>query len=153
SLSRWAQRAFAVHEQAGRTGVAVEEIDARPGLTRRELLGAGAGLAAGAALAAPPARALARLARSTQAPRIAVVCAGLAGLRCAHLLWTGTPGRPVAATVYEANPDRAGGRCWTLRGFFSAGLETEHGGSFLNTNQLAVRSLAAQLGLAEEVAD
>jgi monoamine oxidase len=55
--------------------------------------------------------------------------------------------------VYEANPRRAGGRCWTLRGFFSNGLSTEHGGAFLNSGQIAVRSLAARLGLKQEVVD
>jgi monoamine oxidase len=157
AATRWAQRMFAAHEQARRTGVPVEELAAErrepDGLTRRELIGAGAGLAAGAALATPPARALARLGRAGDVPRIAVVGAGLAGLRCAHLLWTADPAHPLAATVYEANPDRAGGRCWTLRGYFSGGLETEHGGSFLNSNQTAVRSLAAELGIAEEVVD
>ncbi|HXB16342.1 MAG TPA: NAD(P)/FAD-dependent oxidoreductase [Solirubrobacteraceae bacterium] len=156
ATARWAQRMFALHCDAARSGLPVEEIEGargrgRSGLTRREVLAAGAGLAASSALASPPARALARLARSGGGPRLAVVGAGLAGLRCAHLLWTGAPGQPLAATVYEANPDRAGGRCWTLRGFFSGGLETEHGGSFLNSNQLAVRSLAAELGIAEEV--
>ena len=156
AAARWAQRMFALHSDAARSGLPVEEIEAarrRGGrdLTRREVLAAGTGIAASAALASAPSRALARLARSGGAPRIAVVGAGLAGLRCAHLLWTGAPGHPLAATVYEANPDRAGGRCWTLRGFFSGGLETEHGGSFLNSDQLAVRSLAAELGLAEEV--
>ena len=69
------------------------------------------------------------------------------------MIWTESPKAPLAANVYEANDERAGGRCWTLRGFFSDGLETEHGGSFLNANQTAVRSLAARLGLAEEVVD
>ena len=98
------------------------------------------------------ARALARsLSGRSPKPRIAIVGAGLAGLRCAHLLWTAEHGAPVRPTVYEANPDRAGGRCWTLRDFFADGLITEHGGSFLNTNQTAVRRLAATLGLQEEV--
>ena len=158
--TRWAQRQFAAgvaaergqapHDHGPRAGTSKE------GLTRRELLGAGAGLAAGAALGSPAARALARGGRRAAkpgSPRIAIVGAGLAGLRCAHLLWTADPDRPFPATVFEANPDRAGGRCWTLRGFFSAGLETEHGGSFLNSNQLAVRSLAAELGIAEEIVD
>ncbi len=57
----------------------------------------------------------------------------------------------MAASVYEANPERSGGRCWTLRDFFAGGLSTEHGGSFLNSDQTAVRGLAARLGLAEEI--
>ena len=52
-----------------------------------------------------------------------------------------------AATVFEANPERIGGRCWTLRDYFGSGLITEHGGEFINTTQLAVRQLASTLGL------
>ena len=110
-------------------------------------------MAAGAAIAASPAASLARSLSRRTAPRIAIVGAGLAGLRCAHMLWNESPGGPIAATVYEANPERAGGRCWTLRDYFQNGLETEHGGSFLNSNQKAVRRLAAKLGLQEEVVD
>jgi monoamine oxidase len=159
-----ARKAFALHEHAARCSVPVAELAgpreelalparAQEGTTRREFVAAGAGLAAGAALAGAPAAGLARAlsahaARS--APRIAVVGAGLAGLRCAHLLWTGGA-RPVASTVYEANGERSGGRCWTLRGYFADGLITEHGGSFLNSNQTAVRGLAKLLGLREEV--
>lgn len=73
------------------------------------------------------------------------------GLRCAHELWNGYPSGPIAATVYEANPERAGGRCWTLRDFFTDGLITEHGGAFIDSNHRAVRRLAASLGLQEEV--
>ncbi len=119
--------------------------------TRRELLIGAGGLAAGAALMGHPGGALARAMRQGPArPRIAIVGAGLAGLRCAHLLWTESFGAPVRTTVYEANPDRAGGRCWTLRGFFAGGLATEHGGSFINSDQLPIRKLARRLGLREE---
>jgi monoamine oxidase len=162
-----AQRMFDAHAESERRGIPVEEIlgagdtrlDGSAGRqgthTRRELLGAGAMLAGGVIAATTPARALARAIspRSRTAPRIVVVGAGLAGLRCAHELWTGSPRGPLAATVYEANVDRAGGRCWTLRDYFAAGLITEHGGSFINSNQLSVRALAARLGLEEEVVD
>ncbi len=67
------------------------------------------------------------------------------------MLWTQSPGSPLPSTVYEAHPVRAGGRCWTLRDFFSGGPITEHGGSFLNSNQTAVRDLATRLGLRQEV--
>ncbi len=120
--------------------------------TRRELLiGAGA-LAAGATLASNPAAALAfRIAKLQAHPRIAIVGAGLAGLRCAHMLWTQSPGDPVLSAVYEAHPDRAGGRCWTLRDYFADGLITEHGGSFLNSGQTSIRRLATRLGLKQVV--
>ena len=124
----------------------------RRGHTRRDLLIGAGGLAAGAALASNPAAALAfRIAKLQAHPRIAIVGAGLAGLRCAHMLWTESPGDPVLSTVYEANPDRAGGRCWTLRDYFAGGLITEHGGSFLNSDQIAIRRLASRLGLEQVV--
>src|SRR6201995_5599435 len=162
-----ARRLFAAHEQSARTGMPVAEVlgsiqaarshqpDAgwKPGRrTRRELLVSAGGLAGGAVVAGHPAAGLARRrARARARPRFAVVGAGLAGLRCAHMLWTQSPGSPFASTVYEAHPARAGGRCWTLRDFFSGGLITEHGGSFLNSNQAAVRRLAATLDLKQEV--
>jgi monoamine oxidase len=162
-----AQRLFALHERSEHTGEPVAELRGKieeqralaralgrdaGGQTRRELLIGAGGFAAGATLAGGPASALARgVSRSRARPRIAIVGAGLAGLRCAHMLWTQSPGAPVRSTVYEANPDRAGGRCWTLRGFFAEGLITEHGGSFINSGQTAVRRLAAKLGLKQEV--
>jgi monoamine oxidase len=164
-----ARRLFAAHRRAERTGVPVADVLAAAEAqrarqigaggdvdrqTRRELLIGVGGLVGGAALAGSPAVALARrVARAPARPRIAIVGAGLAGLSCAHLLWTQGSGSPIASTVYEAHPVRAGGRCWTLRDFFSDGLITEHGGSFLNSNQTAVRSLATRLGLRQEVVD
>ena len=75
--------------------------------------------------------------------------AGLAGLRCAHLLWNANPHR-IAATVFEANPDRIGGRCWTLRDYFGGGLITEHGGQFINSNQTPSAGSPETLGLTLE---
>jgi monoamine oxidase len=157
-----ARRMFAAHAEAERSGAPVDEVlgaaasrrraigDDGATFTRRGFLLGGAGLIAGAAVAARPPRSEARNAPSRPAPRVAIVGGGLAGLRCAHLLWTGRAHRPIPATVYEANPERAGGRCWTLRDFFDAG-PTEHGGSFIDTTHLAVRRLVAQLGLQSEV--
>jgi monoamine oxidase len=151
-----ARRLFAAHDQAERAGVPVDDVLGRAeeagGRTRRELLIGAGGLAAGAMLAANPsaARAL-RITRLQAHPRVAIVGAGLAGLRCAHMLWTQSPGDPVPSTVYEAHPDRAGGRCWTLRDYFAGGLVTEHGGSFLNSGQTAIRNLATRLGLGQVV--
>ncbi len=153
-----ARRLFAAHAESDRSGVPAEELLAAQreaaGPTRRELLLGGGALLAGGALAAraPSSRAAPAKLRGS-APRIAIVGAGLAGLRCAHVLWTAAPHGPVAATVYEANPQRAGGRCWTLRDFFDGGLATEHGGEFINSDQLQIRRLVAQLGLQEEVAN
>jgi monoamine oxidase len=153
---------FALHARSEHTGVPVADIRAAfearrarakahdgGGQTRRELLIGAGGLVAGSMVAGRTASALAR--PPAGKPRIAIVGAGLAGLRCAHMLWTHNPGPRVSSTVYEAHSHRAGGRCWTLRDFFSAGLITEHGGSFLNSNQGAVLGLAARLGLKLEV--
>jgi monoamine oxidase len=164
----WARRQFAVHERSARAAVPVGEIlgaaesgrarggadgPGEGGPTRRELLAGAGTLAAGALWAASPATALAAgVSQTAAAPRIAIVGVGLAGLRCAHLLWTEHPGRPIVSTVYEAHPHRAGGRCWTLRDFFG-GLITEHGGSFLNRDETAVRGLARRLGLRQGIVD
>jgi monoamine oxidase len=153
-----ARRMFARHAEAARRGIPVEELVGlqagqereEAAQTRRELIAGGATLAGGAILAASPALSLAKALGRASNPRIAIVGAGLAGLRCAHALWM-NPGTPIGATVYDANPSRAGGRCWTLRGFFAEGLQSEHGGSFINSNQRAIRRLAAQLGLEEEL--
>jgi monoamine oxidase len=145
-----ARRMFLAHAQAERHGVPVGEVLdewEQLRLTRRRLLATGAGLLTSAALAASPSAARAKRPRRH---RIAIVGAGLAGLRCAHALWTNPTGA-VAASVYEANTSRAGGRCWTLRGFFGGGLISEHGGAFINSTHAAVRRLAASLELHEEV--
>ncbi len=81
-------------------------------------------------------------AASASAPRIAVVGAGLAGLTCAYQL----SARGVACTVYEANADRLGGRCWTSRGW-AHGQTAEHGGEFIDTVHHSLRNLVAELGL------
>jgi len=160
---RAARASFALHAEAALSGeppgelrerLAQQRLEARAaGPTRRELI-AGAGLLAGAAMVTQaPATALGRAPGRGGPPRVAIVGAGLAGLRCAHRLWTESRGVPIAPTVYEANPERSGGRCWTLRGFFAGDLQSEHGGSFLNSDQTAVRGLAAKLGLTEEIVD
>jgi monoamine oxidase len=147
---------FSAHAQSERLGIPVGELlgaweETR--YTRRRFLLAGAGLMASAAVRPPRSFAASARRRAPHSrPRIAIVGAGLAGVRCAHLLWT-NPNGAIASTIYEANASRAGGRCWTLRGFFGGQLNTEHGGSFIDTRHLAIRRLAASLGLQEEVVD
>ena len=112
-----------------------------PGVTRRGLLRHGA-VAGAAALGAQSALACTRDAERTTSPRIVVVGAGLAGLSCAYRLQEAGLG----CTVYEANPTRIGGRCWTARDF-ADGQTAEHGGEFIGLKHRQIRALAHELGL------
>jgi monoamine oxidase len=119
-------------------------------LSRRQLLAAATGAGAAALLGGGLRGALARAAGPlgsagagvADAPRVAIVGAGLAGLTCAYRLRQ----RGIAATVYEAHDRRVGGRCWTAREF-AAGETAEHGGEFIDTAHHRIRALAAELGL------
>jgi monoamine oxidase len=108
----------------------------RSGLTRREVIAGGTGLALAAALSGPLPQALA-----ATAPRIVIVGAGLAGLSCAYQLKQAG----YRADVYEAS-DRVGGRCWTLRDDFAPQI-AEHGGELIDQGHQAMRQLAQTLGL------
>ena len=145
------QRMFAAHVESEQTGVPVDELLEQGGserqrsaaLRRRTFL---AGAVASAGLIAMPSVAQA----DTRAPRVVIVGSGLAGTRTAHALWTK---HRIRSTIYEADTSHIGGRCWSLRGFFSGGLIGEHGGAFINSDQLPIRRLAKGLGLQEEVAN
>ena len=148
------RRMFAAHESAAARGLPVdavlEELEKRTAahqsFTRRRFLAGAAIAGAGLALGPAATRAVASMRQTTSrhGHRIAVVGAGLAGLRCSHVLWTRYG---MASTLYEAHQDRIGGRCWSLRDYFSSGLITEHGGAFIDSNQDAALHLAAELGL------
>jgi monoamine oxidase len=73
---------------------------------------------------------------------VVVVGAGLAGLACAYRLQQ----RGVQAAVYEARPDRVGGRCWTAREFGPQQVG-EHGGEFIDSDHSRIRALVRELGL------
>jgi monoamine oxidase len=134
------QRIFAAHAEAERAGRPADEVieqAAERRISRRSVLAGGAAVAAAAALRPVG------VAAAKPTPRIAVVGAGLAGVRAAHWLWKV---KGVRATVYEAS-DRVGGRCWTLRDYFGGGLVAEHGGAFINTDHNAIRNLVNSLNL------
>jgi monoamine oxidase len=76
------------------------------------------------------------------APRIAIVGGGLAGLACADRLRA----RGLRATIYEADPQRLGGRCWSLRGFFP-GQVAERGGEFIDTTHKTFKAYANKFNL------
>jgi monoamine oxidase len=129
--------AASVAGEAHRRDLSIDKV-IRQRITRRDLLRrAGAmGVAGAAALTIG----LPRRSRAA-APRIAVIGAGLAGLTCAYRLKQAG----YDAAVYEAS-DRAGGRCWTIRGAFVDGQIAEHGGELIDQGHAAMRQLAHELG-------
>jgi monoamine oxidase len=112
-------------------------------MSRRTLLSGLGGAAAGAAVSAGARRAAA--APAGPAPRVAIVGAGLAGLVCADQLRS----KGILATVYEANPGRVGGRCFSLRGFFP-GQVAENGGEFIDNLHKTMLGYARAFKLAVE---
>jgi monoamine oxidase len=119
---------------------AAEAADAPTTTTRRTFLGhsgaLAAGVMAGGWAATQPARA------ASQQPRIAVVGAGLAGLIATYRLQQAG----LRPQLFEAS-DRAGGRCWTIRGAFADGQVAEHGGELIDTGHTEMKQLVQELGL------
>lgn len=115
------------------------------GGTRRDFLRragtAAAGLAA-TALASGLRPAPARAAAANQ-PRVAIVGAGAAGLRCAHELWTAWGLR---STVYEWNT-RIGGRLNTDRTTFANGQIAELHAAFISSEHTATLALAKNFNI------
>ncbi len=120
-------------------------MSASGGMSRRELLRRSAMLGAAAAVTPAAGWAAPATAHSWDRgrPRVAIVGAGLAGLACADRLHR-LGGADVV--VFEANPDRIGGRCWSSRGW-AGGQIAEHGGEFIDTGHRRMRALAKRFGL------
>ena len=134
------QEAASIAQESLLRDASIERI-IRERISRREVLRRSArlGLAGAAALT------VGRFSRVRAAapPRIAVVGAGLAGLTCAYRLKQAG----YASTVYEASPDRVGGRCWTIRDFFNDAQVAEHGGELIDQGHTSIRKLSKELGL------
>ncbi len=78
----------------------------------------------------------------SNAPRIAIVGAGIAGLTAAHVLSKAG----VFSEVFEAGA-RAGGRILTLQGLVADGLWTEAGGEFIDSSHRDMLDLAKEFGI------
>ncbi|HEX9033840.1 MAG TPA: FAD-dependent oxidoreductase [Streptosporangiaceae bacterium] len=83
------------------------------------------------------------LASTKQQPAIAIVGAGLAGLRAAHMLWTKYGWR---STIYEATTG-VGGRCQTKRGYWSNGMVSEIHGEFISSEHSSMLNLVKLFNL------
>lgn len=81
--------------------------------------------------------------RAASQPRIVIIGGGVAGLRCAHRLWTKAGWR---STIYEANAD-IGGRIETKRHYFADGQIVEMHGEFISSEHAATLALASSFGL------
>ncbi len=119
--------------------LALEPQDRAP-VDRRTLL-KGAVAATGAAVFTQPRRGVRR--RGKDAPRIVIVGGGLAGLRCAHVLWTN---RSLQSTVYEWD-DPPGGRIATYRNVFANGQIIEEHGEFISSEHKRMLALVSHFGL------
>ena len=80
--------------------------------------------------------------KTKNAPRIAIIGAGIAGLSAAHALAKSG----VASEIYEAGA-RAGGRILTLDNIVAPGTYTEAGGEFIDTDHADMMALAREFGL------
>jgi monoamine oxidase len=122
-------------------------------LSRRDLLKLGGAVGAGLAVTASGigpfstrerAYAAGAPASGKGGARVAVVGAGLAGLTAAYrLAQVG-----VDVRLFEAR-DRVGGRCWTSRGWADGQL-AEHGGELINSSDVHLNQLIAELDLGLE---
>ena len=93
---------------------------------------------------APPPSSTATPAAPTgpQAPRIAIVGAGVGGLNAAYKMKQAG----LTATIYEG-ASRTGGRMFTAKDLLADGLTTELGGEFIDSNHVEILNLMTEFGL------
>lgn len=147
SLMRTLQLLARDHSAARLQGLEVDELRGREEearWSRREVLVRGGTL--GAAAVVGPGL-LARRSQAAQAPRVAVVGAGIAGLACALTLQDAG----VVCDVYEAG-SRVGGRMhsdWTEfgTGFWAGGQQAELCGELIDAGHKTILHLVQRFGL------
>jgi monoamine oxidase len=145
-LLRALRRLAEEHHAAERLGIPPAELRGRreEALSRREFVQR-AGLAGAAAIGGSAAlAATAGAARGAGSPSVAIVGGGIAGLTAALTL----ADKGVASTVYEASPDRLGGRMHSdTSGYWDAGQVSEFCGELIDTSHTTIRHLAQRFGL------
>jgi monoamine oxidase len=142
-LLRTLHRLARDHAAAERLGMPVDELREREQAARysRRTLLERTG-AVGAALAVPAV--LARPARSATPARVAIVGGGIAGLAAALTLQD----KGIAATVYEADGARIGGRMHSDRsGYWDNGQVSEFCGELIDSGHKTILTLAKRFGL------
>src|SRR6476646_6711612 len=130
-IAAWAER------KQIRTSEAIERIETMR-WDRRRFLKTAVVAAAGASVT-PIFRAMAK---GPQAPAVAIIGAGTAGLTCAYRLQQ----HGIAAHVFEGST-RAGGRMFSLRNFFPDNQITELGGEYIDSSHKTMHRLVKDLGL------
>ncbi|MFI5776703.1 flavin monoamine oxidase family protein [Nocardia sp. NPDC051570] len=146
-MFRRVRRTVADHAGAERLGMPPLEFrqaraaGALTALSRRDLFRLGAVLGGAALLMGLPDQRRAA-AQGPDAPRIAVVGAGIAGLTATLTL----ADAGIGATVYEAS-DRVGGRMYSERGYWDDGQVSEYGGEAIDSGHTTIRDLCTRFGL------
>ena len=142
-LLRKLRRLAEEHRAADQAGIPAAELRGRRGaaLSRRDFVTRGALIGAGIAVAPVM---LARPAAGATSARVAIVGGGIAGLTAALTL----ADKGVASTVYEASPERVGGRMHSDRsGYWADGQISEFCGELIDTGHQTIRHLAQRFGL------
>ena len=146
-LLRAFQRLAEEHRTAQRLGLAPAQLRGQRSestYTRGDFLKR-AGAAGAAATVAPLALAQrAHASASPGGPRIAIVGGGIAGLSAALKL----ADKGVPSTIYEASPNRVGGRMHTDdSGYWANGQVSEFCGELIDSGHATIRGLAKRFGL------